>query len=90
MSLSAQKVCLSAPYFRSLALNVRGTLAPVNHTMDLGIIAALAMLAVWAFATFTTEAPGWIHALLTAGVFLLIWRIVVRGTPDPELPKKKP
>ncbi|GMV11028.1 MAG TPA: hypothetical protein PKC83_12225 [Gemmatimonadaceae bacterium] len=49
--------------------------------MDLGIIAAIAMLAVWAFATFTTDAPGWIHALLTAGVFLLIWRIVVRGTP---------
>jgi len=90
MSLSAQKVCLSAPCFRSLALNVRGTLAPVNHTMDLGIIAALAMLAVWAFATSTTEAPGWIHALLTAGVFLLIWRIVVRGTPDPARPKKKP
>lgn len=50
--------------------------------MDLGIIAAIAMLAVWAFATFTTDAPGWIHALLTAGVFLLIWRIVVRGTPE--------
>lgn len=52
-----------------------------QFTMDLGIIAAIAMLAVWAFATFTTDAPGWIHALLTAGVFLLIWRIVVRGTP---------
>lgn len=50
--------------------------------MDLGIIAAIAILAVWAFATFTTDAPGWIHALLTAGVFLLIWRIVVRGTPE--------
>ena len=48
-------------------------------TVDLGIVAAVAMLVVWAFATFTTEAPGWIHALLTAGVFLLIWRIVVRG-----------
>lgn len=50
--------------------------------MDLGIIAAVAMLAVWAFATFTTEAPGWVHALLTAGIFLLIWRIVARSTPD--------
>lgn len=49
--------------------------------MDLGIVAALAMLIVWALATFTTEAPGWVHALLTAGVFILIWRIVVRGTP---------
>ena len=51
--------------------------------MDLGIVAALAMLAVWAFATFTTEATGWVHALLTVGVFLLIWRIVVRATPAP-------
>lgn len=49
--------------------------------MDLGILAAIVMLAVWAFATFTTEAPGWIHLLLTVGVFLLIYRIVVRGTP---------
>lgn len=48
--------------------------------MDLGIVAAILMLAVWAFLTFTTEAPGWIHILLTIGVFLLIYRIVVRGT----------
>ena len=47
-------------------------------TVDLGIVAAVAMLVVLAFATFTTEAPGWIHALLTAGMFLLIWRIVLR------------
>jgi hypothetical protein len=47
--------------------------------MDIGILAAVAMLAVWAFATFTTEAPGWIHLLLSVGVFLLIYRIVVRG-----------
>ena len=48
--------------------------------MDLGIIAAIIMLAVWAFVTFTTTAPGWIHILLTMGMFLLIYRIVVRGT----------
>jgi hypothetical protein len=48
--------------------------------MDLGIIAAIAMLAIWAFVTFTTTAPGWIHILLTMGMFLLIYRIVVRGT----------
>ncbi|MCC6318938.1 MAG: hypothetical protein IT361_14765 [Gemmatimonadaceae bacterium] len=48
--------------------------------MDLGIVAALVMLAVWAFATFTTTAPGWIHLLLSVGVFLLIYRIVVLGT----------
>ena len=48
--------------------------------MDLGIIAAVAMLVVWAVVTFTTTAPGWIHLLLTMGVSLLIYRIVVRGT----------
>ena len=49
--------------------------------MDRYIAAALIMLVVWAGVTFTTEAPGWIHLLLTGGVFLLIWRIVARGTP---------
>ena len=48
--------------------------------MDLGIIAAVAMLVVWAVVTFTTSAPGWIHLLLTMGISLLIYRIVVRGT----------
>ena len=48
--------------------------------MDLGILAAIAMLVVWAVATFKFEAPGYVHLLLTAGVFLLIWRIVVRGS----------
>ena len=48
--------------------------------MDFGIIAAIVMLAIWAFVTFTTTAPGWIHILLTVGMFLLIYRIVIRGT----------
>ncbi|MFL5639102.1 MAG: DUF5670 family protein [Gemmatimonadaceae bacterium] len=48
--------------------------------MDLWIIVAVLMLAVWAFVTFTMTAPGWIHLLLTLGLFLLIYRIVVRGT----------
>jgi uncharacterized membrane protein len=48
--------------------------------MDFGIIAAILMLAIWAFVTFTRTAPGWIHILLTLGMFLLIYRIVVRGT----------
>lgn len=48
--------------------------------MDLGIIAAIVMLVIWAFVTFTTTAPGWIHLLLTTGVSLLVYRIVVRGT----------
>ena len=48
--------------------------------MDLWILLGLAILAIWAFVTFTTTAPGWIHILLTVGMFLLIYRIVVRGT----------
>ena len=55
--------------------------------MDLGIIAAIVMLVAWAVGTFVYEAPGYIHLLLTAGVFLLIWRIVVRGTPKPKQDK---
>ncbi|HEX3533407.1 MAG TPA: hypothetical protein VHT23_04240 [Gemmatimonadaceae bacterium] len=38
------------------------------------------MIAIWAFVTFTTSAPGLIHILLTMGVSLLIYRVVVLGT----------
>jgi hypothetical protein len=44
--------------------------------MDLGIAAALVMLIVWAVATLN-NGPGWVHLLLTVGLFLLIWRISV-------------
>jgi hypothetical protein len=57
--------------------------------MDRYIVAAIVMLLVWAGVTFTTEAPGWIHLLLTGGVFLLIYRIVVNGTPDGAAEKQK-
>ena len=46
--------------------------------MDIGIIAGVGMLVVWAVGTFAFEAPGWIHLLLSVGVFLIIFRIVVR------------
>lgn len=49
--------------------------------MDVYLIAGIVMLVAWAGVTFTTEAPGWIHLLLTGGVFLLIWRIVRRDIP---------
>ena len=57
--------------------------------MDIGILAALAMLVLWAIGTFVYEAPGWIHLLLSAGVFLVIYRIVVRGTPDVDTTTKR-
>jgi hypothetical protein len=48
--------------------------------MDLGIVAAVAMIVVWAVVTVFFDAPGWVHLLLTVGVFLLIWRIVARAS----------
>ena len=54
--------------------------------MDLGIIVGLTLLVIWGIGTFAFEAPGWLHLLLTVGVFIVIWRIVVRGTPDPAKP----
>ncbi|MGH7652097.1 MAG: hypothetical protein ACREMS_09665 [Gemmatimonadaceae bacterium] len=57
--------------------------------MDLGIIAAIVMLVVWAFVAFATSAPGWIHILLTMGMFLLMYRIVVRGTRGRETPPRE-
>lgn len=52
--------------------------------MDLGLITGVLMLVVWAVGTFLFEAPGWLHLLLTFGVFVIIWRIVVRGTPEAD------
>lgn len=50
--------------------------------MDLGILLSIAMLIVWAVISFVVnDAPGATHALLTAGVALLIWRIVKRSAP---------
>ena len=50
--------------------------------IDVGMAAAVAMLLVWAVLTFVVNnAPGVTHALLTAGVSLLIWRVVRRTSP---------
>ncbi len=50
--------------------------------MDIWIAGAVALLLVWLGLVTTTDAPGWVHLLLTGGMFLLVWRIVVRGTPS--------
>jgi hypothetical protein len=55
--------------------------------MDIGIIAAIALLVIWVIGTLL-DGPGWIHLLLTVGVSMLIWRVVVRG--DRAHPKPKP
>ncbi len=57
--------------------------------VDVGLLAAIAMLVIWIIVTFVVnDAPGITHALLTAGVSLLIWRIVKRS--EPEAPVKPP
>lgn len=70
--------------------NLRLRQLTVNETsMDLGLIAAVVMLLVWAVVTVATEAPGYVHLLLTIGVFVLIWRITVRGSPGTRSTLKK-
>ena len=46
--------------------------------MDIGILGGIALIVIWAVAVFL-EGPGWVHLLLTVGVFVIIWRVVVRG-----------
>jgi uncharacterized membrane protein len=48
--------------------------------MDVGVITAVAMLLVWAVWALAYDGPGWIHLLLTVGIALLIYRVVLRGT----------
>jgi Family of unknown function (DUF5670) len=54
--------------------------------MDLGIIIAFVVLIVWAIGALVMQGPGWIHLLLTAGVSLLIYRIVVRTSGPVKSP----
>ena len=58
--------------------------------MDIGILVAVVMLVVWAVITFiVNDAPGVTHALLIAGVSLLIWRTVKRSeTTENERPRQ--
>jgi uncharacterized membrane protein len=48
--------------------------------MDLGILAAIALLVIWAIGALVMQGPGWLHLLLTIGVTLLIYRIVARNS----------
>jgi uncharacterized membrane protein len=54
--------------------------------MDLGILAAIALLVIWAIGALVMQGPGWLHLLLTIGVTLLIYRIVARNRPGPASP----
>ncbi|HEY0780221.1 MAG TPA: hypothetical protein VGD56_19810 [Gemmatirosa sp.] len=39
-----------------------------------------ALVVGWAALTLSVAVPGWVHALLTTGVFMLIFGVVARGT----------
>jgi hypothetical protein len=87
LDLSAQKRSLSAHrYFERF--NILLVTERVNKNMDVGLIVAIMMLVVWAVLTFVVnDAPGMTHALLTAGVALLVWRVVKRGSRADQAPK---
>ena len=57
--------------------------------MDLGIIVAIIMLIMWAIGALVMQGPGWIHLLLTVGVSLLIFRIVVSTSGEAGRPPKR-
>lgn len=57
--------------------------------MDLGIIIAIIVLIVWAIGALVMQGPGWIHLLLTVGVSLLIYRIVVATSRGDAPPPKR-
>ena len=57
--------------------------------MDLGIIIAIVMLIVWAIGALVMQGPGWIHLLLTVGVSLLIFRIVVSTSAETKEPPSR-
>jgi len=57
------------------------TVRSMNSRIDPMLVFAVLLIVAWGFGALVLEGPGWLHALLTIGVFLAIYRIVVRGTP---------
>lgn len=47
--------------------------------MDILSLAGLVMLVLWAFGHYMLEAPGFIHGLLTLGVFFLVFGAIKRS-----------
>ena len=56
----------------------------MNTFLRLAIPLGIIVLIVWGVVTVMFEAPGWVHGLLTLGVFLVIWGIVARSAPYPN------
>lgn len=49
----------------------RRTISPRLYT-----IAGVILILIWAAAIVATDAPGWIHLLLSVGLFLVVYGIV--------------
>ena len=49
---------------------------------------ALIIIVIWGVGTFYFEQTGWFHGLLTGGLFLLFWGVVVRRREGPRAPAK--
>lgn len=47
--------------------------------MDILSLAGLVMLVLWALGHYVFEAPGFIHGLLTLGVFFLVFGAIKRS-----------
>jgi hypothetical protein len=80
--LLAQKVSLFVPAVcecRFGYIERQSFLGLKATAMDPVVVAAIAMLTVWGIAIVFFEAPGWVHLLLTVGLFLLVWRIATRN-----------
>lgn len=53
---------------------------PSRFATAFALPTGIVLLVIWIIGLLTTELPGWFHIFLTAGVFLIIWGIVARGT----------
>jgi uncharacterized membrane protein len=58
--------------------------------MNLGVVGAMVLLLIWGIAALVIEGPGWVHLLLTVGVSLLIYSIVVRASTKETRERDKP
>jgi hypothetical protein len=42
----------------------------------MGVYSGIACIVIWAIAALGFDAPGYVHLLLSVGLFLLMWGIV--------------
>ena len=55
--------------------------------MNWGIVGGLLLLVIWAIAALVLNGPGWVHLLLTVGVSLLVYGVVMRSDRGPRSPR---